>query len=63
MQRTTTVTDFLERGTVVPMIRLRGHWLTRAGFSLGQQIHVEVAAGTLVLRGVTEPPKIPADVL
>lgn len=55
MQRKTTVTHYLDQGTPVPMIRLRGHWLKRAGFSQGQQVHVEIAAGTLVLRGVTDP--------
>lgn len=54
MQRKTTVTHYLDQGTPVPMIRLRGHWLKHAGFCQGQKIQVEVAAGTLVLRGVTE---------
>ena len=62
MQRKATVTHYLDQGTPVPMIRLRGQWLRRAGFDQGQQVRVEVAAGTLVLRGVTEPSEQPADV-
>ena len=62
MQRKTTVTHYLDQGTPVPMIRLRGHWLKHAGFNQGQQVHVEVAAGTLVLRGVTDPTEPPADI-
>ncbi len=44
------VTDYYQgRGVRVPMIRLRGRWLARAGFEQGQRVRVELLDGLLVL--------------
>ena len=48
MRKVTVSYSFREQGSV-PMIRLRGKWLHRAGFGEGQVVLVEVAEGTLVL--------------
>lgn len=34
--------DSWSRPQVVPMLRLRGHWLSAAGFAVGQQVEVHV---------------------
>ncbi|HEX5758564.1 MAG TPA: SymE family type I addiction module toxin [Thermoanaerobaculia bacterium] len=41
----------------VPMIRLRGHWLARAGFGTGQKMAVDVVLGTLSLTLTGRTPK------
>jgi hypothetical protein len=38
----------------MPFLRLRGRWLDQAGFAIGANVRVEVAAGRLVLE-VVEP--------
>jgi hypothetical protein len=35
--------------TVVPHLRLTGHWLEQAGFAIGQQVTVTVQHGKLVI--------------
>jgi hypothetical protein len=35
-----------------PALRLSGKWLAAAGFDLGQQYEVEIAAGRLTIRAV-----------
>ncbi len=37
----------------IPMIKLRGMWLTRAGFEVGTQFDIELGNGCLVLRPMT----------
>ena len=41
----------------VPMIRLRGHWLERAGFANGEKMTVDVLLGTLSLTLTGRAPK------
>jgi hypothetical protein len=38
----------------MPFLRLQGRWLDQAGFAIGANVRVEVAAGRLVLE-VVEP--------
>lgn len=38
--------------TPMPFLRLRGRWLDEAGFTIGANVRVEVAAGRLVLEVV-----------
>lgn len=45
----------------VPFLRLRGHWLERAGFAIGDDVAIAVEPGRLVItpcapRG-TRPPR------
>jgi len=40
--------------TPMPFLRLQGRWLDQAGFAIGANVRVEVAAGRLVLE-VIEP--------
>lgn len=47
--RKATVTHSFRDNRSVPMIRLRGDWLKRAGFEEGTQVHVDVAEGRLTL--------------
>ena len=35
--------------TLVPLLRLQGRWLKRAGFAVGDSVKVQVAAGRLVI--------------
>lgn len=37
------------RQTVVPFLRVQGKWMEEAGFHVGQQVHVEVQPGRLIL--------------
>jgi hypothetical protein len=55
MHRKATVTSYFDARVTVPMIRLRGLWLVRAGFRVGDALRIEVAEGRLVLT----PPKDP----
>ena len=59
MHRRITVTSYFDSRVSVPMIRLRGRWLVRAGFREGDAIRIEVEEGRLVL---TRPPD-PASIL
>jgi hypothetical protein len=49
LNRKTSVTYFVGRGTELPMIRLRGRWLAAAGFARGARVAVTVAQGRLTL--------------
>ena len=43
-------------GKVKPKIRLRGHWLERAGFKPGERVNVkEIATGVMELRADKQP--------
>jgi len=43
----------------MPFLRLQGRWLDQAGFAIGANVRVEIAAGRLVLE-VIEPDSRPA---
>jgi len=47
--RKVTVTYSLRELDSVPMIRLRGKWLGRAGFQEGKRVQIDVANGRLIL--------------
>ena len=49
MHRKITVASCFDRGEIIPMIRLRGRWLRRAGFQEGQRLRLEVEDGKLIL--------------
>jgi hypothetical protein len=49
MHRKATVTSYFDARVTVPMIRLRGQWLKRAGFCEGDALRIEVQDGYLVL--------------
>ena len=49
MHRKATVTSYFDARVSVPMIRLRGRWLMRAGFREGDAIQIEVEEGRFVL--------------
>jgi Toxin SymE, type I toxin-antitoxin system len=49
MHRKATVTSYFDARVTVPMIRLRGRWLKRAGFREGDALRIEVEDGRLVL--------------
>lgn len=49
MHRKASVTSYFDARTTVPMIRLRGRWLKRAGFREGDALRIEVQDGRLVL--------------
>ncbi len=40
----------------MPFLRLQGRWLDQAGFAIGANVRVEVAAGRLVLEVVESNP-------
>jgi hypothetical protein len=41
----------------MPFLRLQGRWLDQAGFAIGANVRVEVAAGRLVLEVVEAHPQ------
>lgn len=41
----------------MPFLRLRGRWLDEAGFAIGANVRVEVAAGRLVLEVIESDPR------
>lgn len=41
----------------MPFLRLQGRWLDQAGFAIGANVRVEVAAGRLVLEVVESNPQ------
>lgn len=45
-------------GPRTPYLRLRGHWLDRAGFHVGTSVRIEVSEGRLVVEA-TEPKEPP----
>ena len=47
--RTVTITYRLREGVTVPMIRLSGKWLDRAGFREGKRVQVQVENRRLTL--------------
>lgn len=49
MHRKATVTSYFDARVSVPMIRLRGRWLMRAGFREGDALWIEVQEGRLIL--------------
>lgn len=53
--RKATVTRSFRDNKSVPMIRLQGDWLKRAGFEEGMQVHVDVAAGKVTLILAADP--------
>ena len=55
MHRKATVTSYFDARVTVPMIRLRGRWLTRAGFREGDALRIEVQDGRLVLTRPGDP--------
>jgi type I toxin-antitoxin system toxin SymE len=61
MHRKATVTSYFDTRVCVPMIRLRGHWLMRAGFREGDALRIEVEDGRLILTRPGDP--LPARIL
>ena len=55
--RTVTVTYTIRERDTVPMIRLRGKWLTEAGFQEGQRVQVDVGSGKITLSTTTHHQK------
>jgi hypothetical protein len=55
MHRRITVTSYFDSRVSVPMIRLRGRWLMRAGFREGDALRIEVEEGRLVLTRPADP--------
>jgi hypothetical protein len=49
MHRKAMVTSYFDARVTVPMIRLRGRWLTQAGFLEGDALRIEVEERRLVL--------------
>ncbi len=43
----------------MPFLRLRGRWLDQAGFAIGANVRVEVAAGRLVLEVIDDEEEQP----
>lgn len=41
----------------MPFLRLQGRWLDEAGFAIGANVRVEVAAGRLVLEVIETDPR------
>jgi Toxin SymE, type I toxin-antitoxin system len=61
MHRRITVTSYFDTRVSVPMIRLRGRWLMRAGFRKGDALRIEVAEGRLILTRPRDP--LPTSIL
>lgn len=61
MHRKATVTSYFDTRVSVPMIRLRGRWLMRAGFREGDALQIEIAEGRLILTRPGDP--LPARIL
>jgi hypothetical protein len=59
MHRKATVTSYFDARVTVPMIRLRGRWLKRAGFREGDVLRIEVQDGRLVLTRPEVSTRIP----
>ena len=55
MRRKATVTSYFDTRASVPMIRLRGRWLMRAGFREGDALRIEVEDGRLILTRPGDP--------
>jgi hypothetical protein len=61
MHRKATVTSYFDTRVSVPMIRLRGRWLMRAGFRKGDALRIEVVEGCLILTRPGDP--LPTSIL
>jgi hypothetical protein len=61
MHRKATVTSYFDTRVSVPMIRLRGRWLMRAGFRKGDALRIEVVEGRLILTRPGDP--LPTSIL
>ena len=55
MHRKATVTSYFDARATVPMIRLRGRWLMRAGFREGDALQIEIVEGRLILTRPEDP--------
>jgi hypothetical protein len=55
MHRKATVTSYFNARVTVPMVRLRGLWLVRAGFCEGDALRIEVQEGCLILTRPGDP--------
>jgi len=55
MHRKATVTSYFDTRVSVPMIRLRGRWLMRAGLRKGDALRIEVKDGRLILTRPRDP--------
>lgn len=55
MLRKATVTSYFDTRVSVPMIRLRGRWLMRAGFHEGDALRIEIEEGRLILTRPGDP--------
>ena len=42
----------------VPYMLLKGYWLSKAGFTIGTFVHVEVSEGCLVLKAIQSSAKL-----
>jgi toxic protein SymE len=42
--------DRWQEGSNVPWLNIRGKWLARAGFNIGDQIEIEVENGVLTIK-------------
>lgn len=45
------------RPPAVPLLRLRGYWLQRAGFSAGQRVQVQIGDHCITITPVPDPIK------
>jgi len=48
-ERSATVADYLEKETHYPWMRLRGHWLAKAGFTPHTKVRIRVMTECLVI--------------
>lgn len=55
--RKAKVTYYFRESTRVPMLRLRGKWLSQAGFDQGVEVTITVEAGRLTLALVPRAPE------
>ncbi|WP_206128343.1 SymE family type I addiction module toxin [Burkholderia sp. Ac-20379] len=52
--KNTTKPEWLEPRTAVPMIRLSGKWIEKAGFEPAHRVRIEVTHGRLVITPIPE---------
>jgi Toxin SymE, type I toxin-antitoxin system len=53
--RVGTISSLTQASRQVPMLRLSGKWLARAGFEIGQPIEIDVQKGRLTIMVNTDP--------
>lgn len=41
--------DRLPPSSTVPYLRLRGHWLRQAGFTVGQKVSIQITGGRITI--------------